>query len=53
MQWTDFQIYILDGHVEIQDGRHGTFVFIDILYKSNSKVVYCGLEIHAVIPKTL
>jgi hypothetical protein len=56
-----FSFFNFEGHVEIQDGRHGNFGFNYILsgiykplislivYKSNSKVVYCMLEI---LPKT-
>ena len=28
MQWDNFQFLVFGGHLEIQDGRHVTFVFV-------------------------
>jgi len=42
IQWEHFKIFIFGDHLEIQDGHHGTFVFVDLLYKSHTKVSTVG-----------
>ena len=44
-QWAHFQFCISGGHLGIQDGRHGTFVFIYLVNKAHPKVhtVSCNL----------
>jgi len=42
IQWEHFKIFIFGDHLEIQDGHYGTFVFVDLLYKSHPKVSTVG-----------
>ena len=40
--WADYYFCISSGHLQIQDGRHWTFVSIYIWYKSHPKVSPVG-----------
>ena len=46
IQWIPFQNCIYDGHLEIQDGRPGTFDFIYLFIKYHWKVFNCEVEIN-------
>ena len=35
----------------MQDGRHGTFVFIYFSHKAHPKVIYCEMDINVFILK--
>ena len=52
MQWDHFKIYSFGGHLEIQDGHQGTFVFLYIFVLITLESLYYGLEIHIVISNT-
>ena len=43
--------FISGGHLGIQDGRHGTFVFIYFSHKAHQKVIYCEMDINVFILK--